>query len=284
MIQIKDLQFAYRRQKQSLFSGLNLELEAGNIYGLLGRNGAGKTSLLKIMSGLLFAQSGQVNVMNHEPEKRQPSFLQELFFVPEEFVLPKLSIASFQKRSAPFYPKFSEADFVKYLNTFQLAPSAPLNTLSLGQKKKVLLSFAMATNCKLLIFDEPTNGLDIPSKSQFRKLLAGSIDEDQTYLISTHQVRDLSNLMDPIIILDQGKILFNQSQQEIAERLSFELYQQAKEPEGVLHAERVPGGYLAMSENQYGEETVLDIEVLFNAVIESPERITPLFTQSIPQS
>ncbi|MEL7534475.1 MAG: ABC transporter ATP-binding protein [Bacteroidota bacterium] len=284
MIHIKDLQFAYRSQKKTLFADLDLDLKSGNIYGLLGRNGAGKTSLLKIMSGLLFAQSGQIKIMDYEPAYRQPAFLQELFFVPEEFVLPASSIANFQKQNAPFYPKFSEADFVKYLDTFQLEPSAKINTLSLGQKKKTLLSFAMATNCRFLIFDEPTNGLDIPSKSQFRKLLAGSIDDDQIYLISTHQVRDLSNLMDPIIILEQGKILFHQSQQAIAQRLSFELFQQAKEPEGVLHAERVPGGYLAMSENQYGEETIVDIELLFNAVIQAPEHIPALFTQSIPQS
>lgn len=284
MIQIKDLQFAYRRQKKSLFAGLDLELEAGNIYGLLGRNGAGKTSLLKIISGLMFAHEGSIEVLQHDPSLRHPAFLQELFFVPEEFALPNFPIATFQKRNAPFYPRFSEAAFFKYLDTFQLEPSAKLNQLSYGQKKKAFLSFGMATNCKLLIFDEPTNGLDIPSKSQFRKLLAGSIDEDQIYLISTHQVRDLSNLMDPIIILDQGKVLFHQSHQAIAERLSFELFQQAKAPEGVIHSERVPGGFLAMSENEYGEETVVDIEVLFNAVIESPERIKALFTQSITQA
>ncbi|MFK7925904.1 MAG: ATP-binding cassette domain-containing protein [Bacteroidia bacterium] len=284
MIHIKDLQFAYRRQKVPLFSGLNLELEAGNIYGLLGRNGAGKTSLLKIISGLLFVKEGELSVMNYHPSKRHPAFLGELFFMPEEFALPSITIAAFLKRNAPYYPRFSEAQFFKCLDIFQLEPSARLDQLSYGQKKKALLSFAMATNCKLLIFDEPTNGLDIPSKSQFRKLLAGSLDEDQIYLISTHQVRDLSNLMDPIVILDQGRVLLHQSHQSIAQSLSFELYPQAKEPEGVLYAERVAGGFMAMSENQYNEETIVDIELLFNAVINSPEHITGLFTQSVPQS
>ncbi|MEL6592803.1 MAG: ATP-binding cassette domain-containing protein, partial [Bacteroidota bacterium] len=239
---------------------------------------------LKVMSGLLFAKAGEISIMDHNPARRRPEFLREIFFVPEEFVLPKLSIATYQKRIALFYPNFSEADFHAYLDTFQLTPSLQLNQLSLGQKKKVMLAFAMASNCRLLIFDEPTNSLDIPSKSQFRKLLAGSIKEDQIYLISTHQVRDLGNLMDPIIILDQGKILFHQSQEAIAQRLSFELYQQAKEPEGVLHAERVPGGYMVMNENQYGEETVVDIELLFNAIVTEPERIKALFTSKVAHS
>lgn len=280
MLQINDLEFRYRRQKQPLFSDLNLTLESGNIYGLLGRNGAGKTSLLKILTGLLFPNEGTVSVLNQAPADRHPTLLQEIFFVPEEYHLPAISIEAFQKRMAPFYPKFSEADFVKYLDTFQLRPSARLTELSMGQKKKAILAFAMATNCRVLIFDEPTNGLDIPSKSQFRKLIAGSIEEDQIYLISTHQVRDLGNLMDPIVILDGGKILFHQSQETISEKLSFELMQQAREPEGVLHAERVPGGFMTLSPNHDGVDSVVDIEVLFNAIIQSPEHLQSIFTSS----
>lgn len=280
MLQINDLQFRYRRQKQPLFSDLNLSLEAGNIYGLLGRNGAGKTSLLKIVTGLLFPHSGEVAVQEFTPADRRPEFLRDIYFVPEETSLPAMSIAKFQQRHAPFYPKFSEPDFVKYLDTFQITPSANLTELSFGQKKKAILAFAMATNCRILIFDEPTNGLDIPSKSQFRKLIAGSIDEDQVYLISTHQVRDLGNLMDPIVILDGGKILFHQSQEAISQKLHFELMQQAREPEGVLHAERVPGGFMTMTENTDDLDSVVDIEVLFNAIITSPEHLQSIFTSS----
>ncbi|MDP5169812.1 MAG: ABC transporter ATP-binding protein [Bacteroidia bacterium] len=282
MVRITELQFAYRGQKNPLFTGLNLDLEPGNIYGLLGRNGAGKTSLLKMVTGLLFPELGELQVLGHQPGKRHPAFLQEIYFVAEESSLPAISIASFQKQQAPFYPRFSEAAFVKYLDTFDLTASTPLQQLSYGQKKKAQLAFAMATNAKVLIFDEPTNGLDIPSKSQFRKLLAGSIDEDQIYLISTHQVRDLGNLMDPIVILDGGKILFHQSQEAIAQRICFELMQQAREPEGVLHAERVAGGFLVMTENELEQESIVDIEVLFNAVMESPARIQSLFTEKVP--
>lgn len=280
MLQINDLQFRYRRQKQPLFSDLNLTLEAGNIYGLLGRNGAGKTSLLKIVTGLLFPHSGDVKVQDFTPGDRRPEFLRDIYFVPEEQTLPPVSVSTFQNRHASFYPKFSESDFVKYLDTFQVTPSAKFSELSLGQKKKAMLAFAMATNCRVLIFDEPTNGLDIPSKSQFRKLIAGSIDEDQTYLISTHQVRDLGNLMDPIVILDGGKILFHQSQEMISQKLNFELMQQAREPEGVLHAERVPGGFMTMTENTHGLDSVVDIEILFNAIIESPAHLQSIFTSS----
>ena len=280
MVHVTDLQFAYQRQKQPLFSGLSLTLEAGNIYGLLGRNGAGKTSLLKILTGLLFPKEGTVAYQDFRPSDRLPEFLQEVYFVPEESDLPKTTIDKFRKRYAGFYPRFSEADFVKYLDTFQIEPSSQLHQLSFGQRKKALLAFAMATNCQVLIFDEPTNGLDIPSKSQFRKLIAGSIDENQIYLISTHQVRDLGNLMDPIVILENGKILFHETQEAISEKLSFELLQQLAEPQDVLHAERVPGGFMTMVENHGDDGSIVDIEVLFNAVIESPEHIQSLFTST----
>lgn len=277
MIHLHQLHFGYGRKKKPLFEGLDLELSAGNIYGLLGRNGAGKTSLLKIMSGLLFPKSGTCTIMEHTPAHRTPRFLQELFFVPEEFFLPALSANTYAKRYASFYPRFDAERFQHYLHEFQLDPNTKMTGMSYGQKKKVLLSFALATNCRLLIFDEPTNGLDIPSKSQFRKLIAGSIDEDQTYLISTHQVRDLGNLLDPIIILDRGTILFQESLEHIGKRLTFEPVLQAREPEGVLHAERVPGGYMTVSENRHGIESEVDLEVLFNAIILHPEQIKGLF-------
>ncbi len=276
MIKLNDLSFHYGK-KAPLFHSLNLELPAGNIYGLLGKNGAGKTTLLKLISGLKFPKSGTAEVMGFEPKERVPDFLADLFFIPEELYVPNMKINSFVNMYAPFYPKFDRNQFLVHLTEFEIPLDSNMTELSYGQKKKVLLSFGLATNCKLLILDEPTNGLDIPSKSQFRSLLARNVGEDQVVIISTHQVRDMANLIDPIVILEKGEIIFQKALEEITQRLHFQLVPSMEEPEGALYAERVPGGWLTVSKNDSGTESEMDIEVLFNAVVTKRHEINDLF-------
>ena len=209
MIKIENLSFNYG-PKKPLFDQLNLTLPYGNIYGLLGKNGAGKSTLLKMMAGLLFPQKGKLDVVGFHPNERHPEFLQEVYFVSEEFELPSLSMEQFVRMYSPFYPRFNHLLFDEYLYEFKLPRQQKLPNMSYGQKKKFILAFGLATDCKLLILDEPTNGLDIPSKSQFRKIVASAIHEERSFIISTHQIRDMENLIDPIIILDEGKIVFFQ--------------------------------------------------------------------------
>ncbi len=280
MITINDLNFYYKKKKP-LFSDLQLNIEPGNICGLLGKNGAGKTTLLKLITGLLFPKSGKLTINGYNPEDRFPSFLSDLYIVPEEFYVPSMKVSTFEKTYRPFYPKFSTEQFDKYLQEFELDKSSHLNRLSYGQKKKTLLSFGLATNSSLMILDEPTNGLDIPSKSIFRKLLAGSITDDKCYIISTHQVRDMINLIDPVIILENGKIIFNATIEEITSRLHFGMHFQESAVSDALYAERTPGGYLAVTPNVTGEETEVDLEVLFNAVISNKKRIEKLFEKEV---
>ena len=220
MITLEQLTFGYPHA-EFLFSDLALELKPGNIYGLLGKNGAGKTTLLKIIAGLLFPSHGKCQTMGFEPRYRQAAFLQSIYFVPEDFHLPAVSIDQYKAIFAPFYPLFDAKLFQEALEKFELPKNHMLTALSFGQKKKFLMVFALATRAKLIIFDEPTNGLDIPSKSQFRKLIASSLSEDQTFIISTHQVKDVENLIDPLVILDSGKIIFNHSIEEISQKLVF---------------------------------------------------------------
>ncbi|NRB50946.1 MAG: ABC transporter ATP-binding protein [Saprospiraceae bacterium] len=276
MIQLKDLSFSYGKGPM-LFEGLELSIPGGNIYGLLGKNGAGKTTLLSLISGLLFPKSGSCEVLGHTPRKRQPSFLSDLYFIPEELHIPAMRINTFVDIYSPFYPKFDRAQFSTLLSEFKLSEELKMNKLSYGQKKKVILSFGLATNCKLLILDEPTNGLDIPSKTQLRKILAGAISEDRTFIISTHQVRDLANLMDPIVIINQGKIIFQESIESINSKLQFQLSFREPNVSEVIYAERVPGGFMTINpQNGEGEEEA-DLEVLFNAVIERTSYFTDLF-------
>lgn len=278
MIEFQNVNFYYKK-RTPLFRELDLEIPAGNIYGLLGKNGAGKTSLLKLIGGLLFPKSGNIKAMGFTPAERFPAYLSDIFFMPEDLYIPAMKISTFAKIYAPFYPKFSNNEFERYLQDFEISLDQKLNGISQGQKKKAILSFGLATNSRLLILDEPTNGLDIPSKSLFRKVLAGAISDEQTCIISTHQVRDMGSLMDPIIILDGGKIIFNDSVEAIAQKLHFEVSYSRGEPRDVLYAERVLGGYMVIKENKYDEETEVDIEVFFNAMMANRAVIQPLFNK-----
>ena len=264
MIQVKDLNFVYARQ-QALFDNLSVKLEAGSITGLLGKNGAGKTSLLKLFTGLLFPQSGEYSVLGYDPRKREVAMLNDIYLVPEEFVLPPISINEYQKAYAPFYQKFDYDLFRTILGEFELNSKSNLNKLSHGQKKKFLIAYALATRCRLLILDEPTNGLDIPSKSLFRKILAGSLEDNQLVIISTHQVKDVENLIDRIIILENGKVIFQQSIVEISEKVCF-VSGTSEDTVEAIYSEAVPGGYRMVMPSNHSE-TEVDIELLFNAVI-----------------
>ncbi|RLD55811.1 MAG: ABC transporter ATP-binding protein [Bacteroidetes bacterium] len=275
MIEIKNLEFAYKK-KAKLFDDLNLELSLGNIYGLLGKNGAGKTTLLKLMTGLLFPQSGECLVLEERASKRDAKILSEIFIVPEEFDLPAITVNSYLNLTAPFYPRFNKAQFYEYMNDFEISENDNIKNLSFGQKKKFLLAFGISTNTKLLILDEPSNALDIPSKSQFRKIIASSINEDRSVIISSHQVRDLSSLLDNIIIVDNGKIIFNHNVEDISKKLVFKKAKDA-EINNELYSEEILGVKYAIQKNKNNSETNIDLEMLFNAVINNPEKINNEF-------
>lgn len=276
MLKINNLGFKYPSTEQ-LFNQLNLQLAPGHIYGLLGKNGAGKTTLLKIICGLLFPKVGSCHVINHESKKRQPEFLENIYFIPEEFYVPPITAELYLKLYAPFYPKFDFAAFKQYLKNFDLLQNKKLSALSYGQKKKFILAFGMAANCSLLILDEPTNGLDIPGKSQFRKLLALALTPNKTFIISTHQVRDVENLIDPIIILDNGEIILNKSIHKISQHLSIIQQQNEPDPTHTLYYEKNLHGYSIITTNKTDAEHELNLEILFNAIINNKNQIKKIF-------
>ncbi|MCF8237950.1 MAG: ABC transporter ATP-binding protein [Saprospiraceae bacterium] len=276
LIQIDSLHFGYKKGTP-LFSELDLQLKGGQIYGLLGRNGAGKTTLLRIIAGLLQPWNGEVTTLGYSAFDRNAAMLADICFIPEEWAVPDMDIRDLPRIYAPFYPKFDEALFWKLVQEFELPTTGKLTGSSFGQKKKAIISFSLATKARLLILDEPTNGLDIPSKSRFRKIISSSIHDETCMLISTHQVRDMVNLIDPLIILDQGKIIFQQDLATVAQKLRFHIHNGLQEPLDAWYAERIPGGYLVVSENTIGEDTDVDLEVLFNAIIQHPDRIQKLF-------
>ena len=277
MIDIKNVDFSYSRNAK-LLSGLSLKLETGRIHGLLGKNGEGKSTLLKLISGLVFPIHGNIDVMGFNPQKRTPEMLQDIFFLPEELPQLPLSIKNFEEVYAPFYPNFSAEQFNSYLKEFEIDDKkAMLNKLSHGQKKKVFVSFGLATNTKLLLMDEPTNGLDIPSKGQFRRMVASAVDESRCLIISTHQVRDLDSLIDSIMIMDGHEIVFNEPNENITKKLLFKVVDHNETDESVIYSEESMRGLYQVRENTTGEESKLDIELLFNAVFTDKKRIMNLF-------
>jgi ABC-2 type transport system ATP-binding protein len=272
MITVQNLSFGYRKS-QNLYDDLSLQLETGCIYGLLGKNGAGKSTFIKILSGLLFPKSGKVMVNDREPRRRQPSFLQDVYFIPEQVHAPALTIAQFLRLNTPFYPRFDRALFDDYAAQFELSADSVLPQLSHGQQKKFIIAFGLACQTAVLLMDEPTNGLDIPSKSQFRKVMAAAVTADRLFFISTHQTRDLDNLIDRVLIVDDGKLLLNAPIATISEKISFQLLRDAPPSDAVIYAENSGLGYAVVLSNTEGVESKVNLEYLFNATTAQPIKI-----------
>ncbi len=270
MISIKDLSFSYGRQR--LFEGLDLSLESGGIYGLLGRNGAGKTSLLRIIAGQLYRHEGECEALGVDPARRLPDFLSDLYFLPEEFHIPSILPEQYLGSYAPFYPRFDETRFTELASELELSLDKRLSKLSYGQKKKFLLVFALASGCRILLLDEPTNGLDIPSKRQFRRAVAASITERQVFLISTHQVRDMENLIDPVIVLEGGKIVFFHDLDYVTSRLSVSVEPSMPDDPDVVYTEKSLGGYTVIRSSRSNNANI-DLELLFNAIVDPDSRL-----------
>lgn len=269
MIQVKDISFKYSGAKRNIFTNFNLDIKQNCIYGLLGKNGTGKSTLLYLISGLLTPRSGNVYVEGLNSRERNPMMLSDIFIVPEEFDLPALSLDEYVEVSKPFYPNFSREVLDKCLVDFDLPHFNKLNELSMGQKKKVYMSFALAANTRYLLMDEPTNGLDIPSKTQFRRVVANYMTDDRTIIISTHQVHDVESLLDHILILSDNKMLLDANTAEICEKYKFEFRNPQSMGNDVIYAEPTLQGNAVIARRQEGdEETNINLELLFNAAVQ----------------
>jgi ABC-2 type transport system ATP-binding protein len=221
MLKIENVTYGYNSM-HNVLENFSLSYEEPGIYGLLGKNGTGKSTLLYLIMGLLRPKQGQITLNGANTQERLPESLQEMFIVPEEYNLPSIPLPDYLKVLRPFYPNFDEQLMVKLLQEFDMLnvngatldengiPQINLGALSMGQKKKVYMCIALAARTKLLLMDEPTNGLDIPSKSQFRKVVAQGMRDDQIVVISTHQVRDVETLLDHVTIIEQNAVLLNE--------------------------------------------------------------------------
>ena len=275
MITIKDLGFAYG--EKAVLKNITMTREEGRIYGLLGENGVGKTTLLTLLCGLKKPQAGTIDTDGMKPYDRQPSLLSNQYYLSDEVPAMNMKVAEYAKNYGKFWDGFDMDKFVEIMGVFENDPAQKMNKMSFGQLKKTYISFALACNSKYLFMDEPTNGLDIPSKAQFRKAVTKYTREDSVILISTHQVRDLENIIDPIIILDRQDVLLNASVEEISEKLYFD-YSTEKLADA-LYCEMIPGGNIQVALNTEGKDSKVNIEALFNTVHQHKELIKGIFNK-----
>ncbi len=275
MIEIKDLSFSYG--KTPVLKNITTTLEEGKIYGLLGENGVGKTTLLTLLCGLKKVGSGSITTDGEDPFDRTPSLLEKQYYLPDEVAPTPMTAEGYAKERGRFWPLYDHEKFLHIMKEFENDPDKKMNQMSAGQLKKTYIAFALATGAKYLFMDEPTNGLDIPSKTQFRSAIMSHTADESTIVISTHQVRDLENIIDPVIILDKQDVLLNASMEEITEKLYFDYGTTLMD--GALFREQLPGGFLQVYPNYDGQESKVNVEALFNAVHTHKELIKGLFTQ-----
>ena len=272
MIEINNLGFSYGPKQ--VLKHISMKVSEGNIYGLLGENGVGKTTLLTLLCGLKKPQEGSILVDGRNPFDRQPSLLSDQFYLPDEVTPVHAKAVDFAKENGVFWPGFDMDKFLTILAELEVDSQQRMDQMSAGQLKKAWISFALACNARYYYMDEPTNGLDIPSKAQFRKAVTKYTSEDSVIVISTHQVRDLENIIDPIVILDRRDVLVNATLEEIASKLYFD-YGTELHPEA-LYSEQMPGGFIQVLVNATGEDSKVNIEAFFNAVHKNKEMVKNL--------
>lgn len=279
MLKVNNITYSYAVKEKPIFSDFSLALPENSICGLLGRNGAGKSTLLYIMCGLLRPQAGSATVDDVDVKRRRPETLRDIYLVPEEFDLPAVRLDEYVRLNADFYPHFSYDVLRECLADFDLPTDLRLGRLSMGQKKKVMVSFALATSTRLLLMDEPTNGLDIPSKSQFRKVLSRHMQDDRTVVISTHQVRDVDVLLDHITMIDQSRLVLNASTADICDALAFDLQPIGEPVDDALYVEPSLQGNAVIRCNDDHRDTPLNLELLFNAMLEKANVLSPIINR-----
>jgi ABC-2 type transport system ATP-binding protein len=278
VISIQNLSFGYR--SKNLYQDFNLAIEEPGIYGLFGTNGTGKSTLLKLINGLLFTRSGQCSVAGYNSSKRHPDMLEKIFLIPEEISSPLVGVLKLSEGIAPFYPQFDFAKLSELIEIFSIPKDIKMRDMSYGQKKKAFIAIALASNARYLLLDEPTNGLDIPSKSQFRKVITTLSHPEQIIVISTHQVRDLDSVMNKLIFLNEGRLMLNDSISHIEKQLLFKSFGPNEVMPEVIYSEKSAHGTDAILKNTSGVSNPIQLEVFFNAMMQHELEISAILKQN----
>jgi ABC-2 type transport system ATP-binding protein len=274
VISIRALSFAYRKTR--LYDHFDLALAEPGVYGLFGRNGSGKSTLLKLLAGLLFPDAGTVSAVGFAPRRRHPDFLAQVYLVPEEFHLPNLTCTQLARTHSGFYPNFSAAAFADYLAQFEVPAEVAFDAMSLGQKKKAAVAFALATFTPLLLLDEPTNGLDVIARDVFKRIVALPEHRARLILISTHQAHDLETIMSHILFLDSARVALSASRADLQRALDVGIAPDAAAlaaVRGVIYTEELGGHHAYVSPNDTGAPGDLHLEMLYKALTRNPDGV-----------
>jgi ABC-2 type transport system ATP-binding protein len=275
VIDIQNLAFSYGRS--ALYEQFNLRIDHPGVYGMFGRNGSGKSTLLKLMAGLLFRKTGALKLLNFDPAKRHPDFLEQIYIVPEEFHLPNLSLDRLAQVHAPFYPKFNRNILDHAVKIFEIRADVNFEEMSLGQKKKAAMAFALATCTPILLLDEPTNGLDIVGRDQFKQLMLMPEQQQRITLISTHQAHDLERIMNHIIFIDQGRLALSAPMHELANRLRMGVaanQEALNEVQGLIYREAMGDQFAYVSARSPQQATTaVHMELLYKALCINKEQV-----------
>lgn len=271
-LQIENLSFRYTRRRPEVLQDVNLTFDTGGVVGLLGPNGAGKSTLLYLIAGALTPSKGSVIYDGIRTRLRRPNVLSSIYLVAEEAGLPRMSLDEYVSLYSRFYPEFDRSIMEMSLKEFDMFEPRRLDSLSMGQKKKILLSFAFACNTPIVLLDEPTNGLDIPGKAAFRRLVARLATDDRLFLISTHQVRDLDTILDRVLIMNERRFLLNETIASLQENFRF-ISGASEAPADAIYALPSLSGVDYMAANEDASDTDVNLELLFEATLKSGDKI-----------
>ena len=269
MIELKDLEFSYRRNGTPALSGLTATIPPG-IHLLAGENGAGKTTLLHIIAGLSAPTRGECLIDGHPAFSDVPSDKARVFMLEEEMYFPCRSIRGFASVHSRFYPSFSQETFLANLVAFGFSGDEPMRSLSLGNRKKAQLAYVLALGVDVLLPDEPTNALDIESKETLRHIIASSLREDQTVIVSTHTVSELENLYDGAVMLTRSRLLFSGTEEAVSGRLAFRVTR-VPDPDAVYSEIQVGRVLSILPADGDAEPTRVDWRLFYSA-LHSPRR------------
>lgn len=209
MITIKNLAKAYNGD--NVISDISLDIEPGKIYGLVGSNGAGKSTLLKCMTGVYRPDSGQVLLDEKEIYDNGECKAKIGFMYDTPVFIASMLVKSYFKYFKKYFEDASWERFIELCDMFGLDLKKGTESLSLGQKKKLQIALNLSRNIEYLVMDEAENGLDNESREQFRNIIRNQADLGVGVIISSHDLSNIENMCDEIIMIDRGRVIYNQN-------------------------------------------------------------------------
>ncbi|MDO4319135.1 MAG: ABC transporter ATP-binding protein [Bacteroidales bacterium] len=264
MITLDNVSYRYRKCMPDALDGITAQVSPG-IYLLLGENGAGKTTLLHLIAGLLTPTTGTCDLDGDSLSARRPTVMRRVFFLSDDMDMPFATVNEAVRRHAQFYPTFSVEALQANLSDFGLTGDERLKDLSLGSRHKSLVAYALALGTEVLLLDEPANGLDIDAKKSLRRMIARSMTDDRTIIVSTHTVYDLEALFDGLLLLSHGSMLISRPTWQIAARLGF-VTSTTPLPDA-LYQEPEAGIFRAIVKGDGDDESAVNYSLLYSAVM-----------------